>query len=461
MELEKILDTPLMTSKFAKIFIRGEDIQLMHSILMDPVYLDSESLQFFESFKQGKKIRGILEKAPESRNFIQELINHRLLVKKGVNEIDKIRTFVEKSNSEDLTIMYLLPTDQCNLRCKYCFLENSMTETYKHSFMNQDTMKKGIDFFAQKPLKQEGRKVLILYGGEPLLNSLIVKEAVIYSKDNYPQIGINLVTNGTLITKELAKLFSERDVFVGVSLDGPREITDKIRVYPNGKGVFNSAIKGYEKLKQAQCKHLGFSLTIASHNVNNLREHVEYLVRQFEPNAFGFNFLVDTHFGSNPYSVPIELATEKAIEAFKYLREKGIFEERMMRKIKPFIKGTIHLKDCGAIGNQMVLSPDGDVGPCQAFLPSRKYFNQNITKGEINLEEKSSFGQFKDRYPMNMKECLDCEAIGICGGGCPYQSYLKTGSIWGLDQRMCIHNKKFLNWLLWDLYDSKNGNTTS
>jgi len=461
MKLEELLDTRLVVSKFAKIFTRENNIQIMHSILMNPIYLDEESLKFFESFRYGAKVREVLKRFSGSKNFLRELINYNLLVKEGIDEIKKIRISAEKLNSEDLTIMYLLPTDQCNLRCKYCFLENSMKKNYNYSFMDHNIMKKSIDFFAQRSLKNENKKILILYGGEPLLNSQIVKGAIIYSKDNYPQIGINIVTNGTLITDDIAKLFSEKDVFVGVSIDGPKEVNDKIRIYPNGKGAFNSAIKGYEKLKKAQCKHVGFSLTIASHNVDNLMENVEYLVKEFEPNAFGFNFLVDTYFKTNPYSVPIELATEKSIEAFKYLRDKGIFEERMMRKIKPFVKGTIHLKDCGAIGNQIVVAPNGDVGPCQAFLPSRKYFNQNINKGPINLEDCTSFGEFKKRYPISMKECLDCEAIGICGGGCPYQAYVSKGSIWELDERMCKHNKKFLNWLLWDLYDSKNGNAKS
>jgi len=51
-----------------------------------------------------------------------------------------------------------------------------------------------------------------------------------------------------------------------------------------------------------------------------------------------------------------------------------------------------------------------------------------------------------------MPECQGCFALGICGGGCPYQSELETGSIWGLDKRFCIHAKMTLEWLVWDLY---------
>lgn len=56
------------------------------------------------------------------------------------------------------------------------------------------------------------------------------------------------------------------------------------------------------------------------------------------------------------------------------------------------------------------------------------------------------------RSPLNMPECQDCPALGICGGGCPYQSELEMGSIWALDKRFCIHAKMTLEWLIWDLF---------
>ena len=43
-------------------------------------------------------------------------------------------------------------------------------------------------------------------------------------------------------------------------------------------------------------------------------------------------------------------------------------------------------------------------------------------------------------------------ALGICGGGCPFQAEITTGSIWGLDERFCVHAKMTLEWLIWDLY---------
>lgn len=459
MDLQNILDEKLEKSRFAHIFTKEGKIQLFHSILMNPLYLDEESFGVYNAASCGRSIREILQENPGSNDLLKTLVEGKFLIKKGSNESEAFRKWVQPYNYEGLSIMYLLPTDECNFRCKYCFLENSINEgEYHYSYMNSDTMKKGIDFFIQKA-NPKMNPTMIIYGGEPLLNPEITRGAVEYVRKNYPHVKVNLVTNGSLVTKELAKFFSEEEVSVGVSIDGPEEVHNQARIFKNSFGTYDSAVRGYNFLKEAGCKHLGISLTIGSHNVHNLKSNVEKVFKDLSPNAFGFNFLIDTSFGTNPYTVPMEYATEQSIKAFEFLRGIGIFEERMMRKIKPFIQGIIHLKDCGAPGNQIVLAPNGDIGPCQAFLPSRKYFDQNIDKNPCL--ECNSFSEWKQRYPININECLDCEAIGICGGGCPYQSYLSTGSIFGLDKRMCTHNKQFLDWLLWDLFDSQDGKSKS
>ena len=51
-----------------------------------------------------------------------------------------------------------------------------------------------------------------------------------------------------------------------------------------------------------------------------------------------------------------------------------------------------------------------------------------------------------------MEQCFSCEAIAICGGGCPASTELKTGSRWNIDERICPHSKLFLEWMIWDTY---------
>jgi len=55
-----------------------------------------------------------------------------------------------------------------------------------------------------------------------------------------------------------------------------------------------------------------------------------------------------------------------------------------------------------------------------------------------------------------MPQCFGCEAIGLCGGGCPINAELNFGSIWALDTRFCIHTKSTLEWMIWDQYFQMN-----
>lgn len=454
MELFNLGDKEFKNSRFMFLFKRGFDVLLYHSILMKVLSPSKEDLELYKMFASPKKARDVLASNPKISKSLEMLISSHFLVSSNVDEVQVFRDYFKDRTRFSINLMYLLSTDDCNFRCKYCFIEECMPKEHKFSYMDVETMKKAIDFFASQNatnIGTEGRRIL-LYGGEPLLNPKITIQSVEYTNSRWP---IHLITNGSLITKEIAKFLADNDVFVSVSLDGPKEVNDKIRIFKDGSGTFNSVKRGYKLLRDAGCKNAGISLTIASHNVHNLRDNVEYLVDELKPTAFGFNFLLDFPQSKNPFGVPIDYATEKTIEAFKFLREKGIFEERMMRKIKPFVEETIHLKDCGGIGNQIVVAPDGEIGPCQAFLSGRQFFSQRLSNPNLDLEKDSVFQEWSKRYPLNMEECLDCEAIGICGGGCPNQAYISTGSIWGLDERMCHHNKDFLRWLIWDIYDAK------
>ncbi|QQS61240.1 MAG: SPASM domain-containing protein [Candidatus Moraniibacteriota bacterium] len=57
------------------------------------------------------------------------------------------------------------------------------------------------------------------------------------------------------------------------------------------------------------------------------------------------------------------------------------------------------------------------------------------------------------RSSLFMGQCQECVALGICGGGCPLQADIEKGSIWELDDRFCVHSKRTLEWLIWDLYE--------
>lgn len=70
------------------------------------------------------------------------------------------------------------------------------------------------------------------------------------------------------------------------------------------------------------------------------------------------------------------------------------------------------------------------------------------------MRKDPTFGEWNLRTPLRMSQCLNCMALGVCGGGCALNAKANGGSIWDLNERFCIHSKKTLEFLIWDLFDT-------
>lgn len=125
-----------------------------------------------------------------------------------------------------------------------------------------------------------------------------------------------------------------------------------------------------------------------------------------------------------------------------------------MRRLDSVIKNKIHLKDCAAYGNQIVVRYDGMIGPCHAFSPSGLYFDTKVSDQNPNIDNES-FNIWTNRTQLNNKECSDCPAILLCGGGCAYNSHIEKGNLHEVDTQICIHTKMLLDYVLEKTWENK------
>jgi uncharacterized protein len=107
---------------------------------------------------------------------------------------------------------------------------------------------------------------------------------------------------------------------------------------------------------------------------------------------------------------------------------------------------------CGGCGKQIVISPTGEIGICHEGLGERRTFIGSLNE-DFDFQTNPHVQKWAYRSPATMPECVDCPALGMCGGGCPYGAMLRYGSIHDIDKRFCVHSKDTLEWLVWDLYD--------
>jgi uncharacterized protein len=442
----------LRFSCFCHIFKKGNAVCLYHSLSMKPVYTTSIEYDKICQFLQGRNVN-------YSENLLKILVKNNLVVPVDyveINYLELIRKTIFKG--PHFSVLFLMVTDICNLRCKYCFIEDGKIEGYTNSVMTEDIGCKAIDLFIKNRDGGENASITF-YGGEPLLAIDIIFRLLIYidSKIKAGLLPKNtdkvIITNGTLIekinTEELLKLKkSKTKIFV--SLDGPQKIHDDMRVYVSGKGTFKDVIKGINIL-QNQGFDIGFSCTVADHNLNVLPEIVKWMFYRFNIRRIGFNCLEENLQGRKYPENYAQRYSEAIIKCRKFCEEKNIYEERFMRKLKQFIKQEIYLYDCAACGSQLTISPDGKVGVCHGFLGTKDYFSGNVYDKNYNPKNDENFIEWSNRSPLNMVQCVDCFALGICGGGCPRNALLQKGSIWGTDDIFCTHTKMTLEWLIWDL----------
>lgn len=144
-------------------------------------------------------------------------------------------------------------------------------------------------------------------------------------------------------------------------------------------------------------------------------------------------------------------ATDNLLVYFEKAREIGLYEDRIMRKVKAMSNGVLHPHDCQATGEQLVCSPDGKLGLCHEGLGCRDFFFGEVSR-DFKFSTHELICEWKKRSPLTMPQCQNCPALGICGGGCTYSAYLRHGTIWAIDEKFCGHSLTLLKWIIWDIF---------
>ncbi|RRJ64096.1 radical SAM protein [Paenibacillus oralis] len=154
--------------------------------------------------------------------------------------------------------LILSVTDDCNLRCKYCIYsdEYALTKNKTCNYMSTDTAQKAIDYFhkliapqlARNPRKKFG---ITFYGGEPLVNFTTVKYAVEYAREKLgDKVYFMMTSNGLLLTDEVVNYLKMHDVGLAISIDGPEQEHDRLRVTVGGGGSFARIKKNVDRIRE-------------------------------------------------------------------------------------------------------------------------------------------------------------------------------------------------------------------
>ena len=436
-------------SDYVKVYrINDDAFAYYHSLRMIPVYVSRCEHELIQSGKFRDIQRGTLDALRECRILVDG------------DEAGLIESVQRLMPEPYICIAYFILTEQCNLACRYCFMGNASERPKATDYpMSIETAEKALLFFAEQTRKApeyfDEEKSIIFYGGEPLLNFEAMKFTVERCRELQQEgritrnLNFTAITNGFLLDRENISFMRDNNIDVSVSLDGAGEESNSSRVDHAGKTVYRTVI---EKLGLAASMGLPVSLsvTITESTLDDMAGLIEFL-DETGIKSLCFNIMQrikDFHVGDEYYARASNFITE----FYRRTKRRGIYEDRFMRKLKSFASQKFYFADCAACsGNQIVITPDGRVGICQGCAEDRRYFITDVNSPEYDVRNDKTARNWLKKSPFFRKECRKCEALGLCGGGCPVNS----------PETFCIHAKSTLEFLVRELYSVMQSGSTA
>ncbi len=334
----------------------------------------------------------------------------------------------------------------CNLNCSYCFASQGKYHGDR-ALMSFEVGKRALDFLIENSGTRRNLEV-DFFGGEPLMNWDVVKQLVEYARSVEKQHGkhfrFTLTTNGVLIDDDVIE-FSNREMSnVVLSLDGRKEIHDRLRVDYAGNGSYDRIVPKFKRLVESRGNQNYYMRGTFTHANPDFTNDVFHMA------DMGF-----TELSMEPVVCaeddPARL-TDEDIEIVKEQYE--ILAKEMLKRQKEGRPFTFYhymldltqgpciykrISGCGSGTEYMAVTPWGDLYPCHQFVGEERYKLGNIWDGVTNDAIRD---EFRACNAYSRPECRDCWAKLYCSGGCAANAYHATGSIGGVYKPGCELFKK-------------------
>lgn len=312
-------------------------------------------------------------------------------------------------------------TQQCNLRCKYCYVVKGAP------YMPLDIGKKIIDFiFHRTP---PGEKMIIgFFGGEPLLEFELMK-ALTELIEEHPEhdqhpVEFSLVTNGTIYSHVIADFIEQHDFGFGISCDGPPELHNRYRLYINGKGSGNRVEKNIMQAIQ-RFPNLMVNAVYRPDTLQNLPEVVDYFaslgVTQIYLNPdFSADWSIHE---ANILPEIYGLLGERYVNS--YIVGKPLYISLIDSKISVILRGGYQTEEKCSMGRgELAFTPNGNIFPCERLIGAGDGDGHCI--GHIDEGVVPERMQCSTSSTVNV-ECLTCGLQEYCTHWCGCSNYFSSG----------------------------------
>ncbi|MHB1651938.1 MAG: putative heme d1 biosynthesis radical SAM protein NirJ1 [Desulfitobacteriaceae bacterium] len=335
-------------------------------------------------------------------------------------------------------------TRTCNLKCVHCYMDSD-AKKYQGELTTGEA-KQFIDDLADFRVP-----VLLFSGGEPLIRPDFFELAEYAIGKG---IRVTLSTNGTLITPEVAQQFKKIGVgYVGISLDGLREVNDKFR---GKEGAFAATMQGIKNCV-AVGQRVGLRFTINRHNLEELDKIFQFIE---DENIDRVCFYHLVYSGRGNQMMAEDVSPSESRQAMDtIIRWTRDFEERGLKKeiltvdnhcdgvyiyVQALQEDPARAERINSLigmngGNRSGIA-FAEVDPFGYVHPDQ--FTQHHTFGNVRERE---FGDIwtdlshpilaglKNRKPLLKGRCSECQYLNMCNGNFRTRAEAVTGDFWESD----------------------------
>ena len=275
------------------------------------------------------------------------------------------------------------------------------------------------------------------------MNWDVVKQLVEYARSVEKERGKNfrftLTTNGMLIDDDVIDFANREMSNVVLSLDGRKEIHDRLRVDYAGNGSYERIVPKFQKLVEARgTKNYYMRGTFTHANPD------------FTKDLFHMADLGFTELSMEPVVCAPEDPAALTAEDLEIVKDQyELLAKDMLRREKEGKPITFYhymldltggpciykrISGCGSGTEYMAVTPWGDLYPCHQFVGEEAYKLGDIWNGVTNTALRE---EFRSCNAYARPECNDCWARFYCSGGCAANAFHATGSIRGVYEAGC------------------------
>ena len=341
--------------------------------------------------------------------YIVPMYKNGLLVDYNLDEISEMIDKEKDSKFENCLRLILLPTEQCNFRCVYCY------ERFRREKMTAKTQAAIVKYIEDNIHKYNGL-ILNWFGGEPteamdVIENLSVK-LIDVCKKNKKAYNAGITTNGYNLTYEIFKKLKKLHVTeYQVTIDGLASIHNAQRVMADGAPTFDVIINNLLAIKN-NCKSSAITFVLrtnfSKNMLNNVDEFCKFLDKYFS-NDKRFKYFWQM-VGDYGY-----VKTEEVRNIFGQSKDyKWLIENYTERFVNDYTQA-LYGPDGGVCyalkRNQLLIDAAGEIRKCTCDLESE--MNHFGTIG-VNFDGAKHEDWLNSRAISRDSQCYFCKKRPLC-----------------------------------------------